>query len=345
MHKLVRRALKEGTPLIDKGKATFVWEGEKMPTLAGDFSHWQPVQMEQLEPGAFAYSVALPNDAYIEYSYYTDGVESERLRDPNNKRRTTNGMGKYNHHFGMREMKHTDLVRAKKGVAKGTVTEIKLTNPFIFGGSHGKRRLWLYQPPVAQPVPLLFVWDGNDYYKRAKITTIVDNLIAHGRIRPVAIAMLEHGKAARYIEYACSEGAIGALRYEVLPRAKQLLNLCPPSEQSYGVLGASMGGLMALYTALRMPEMFGRAFSQSGAFELDDHLMPVIDMVMHYPKTPLKLWMDCGLYEGLIHSNRRMVELLKEKEYSVTYREYPGGHNYTMWRDDLWRGLEALFGK
>jgi enterochelin esterase family protein len=345
MHKFVRRALKEGTPLIDKGKATFVWEGETPPVLAGDFSHWQPVKMEPIEAGAFAYTVNLPNDAYIEYSYFVGSTTGERLRDPHNKRRTSNGMGKYNHYFRMKDAKHTDLVRAKKGVQRGTVTEIKLMNPMFFGGTHGKRRLWLYQPPVEQPVPLLFVWDGNDYYRRAKLTTVIDNLIAHGRIRPVAVAMLENGKAARFVEYACSEATLGAFQYEVLPLAQQHLRLCPPSEQSYGVLGASMGGLMALYAGLRLSATFGQVFSQSGAFVLDGYEMPVVSMVKHQPKVDLKIWLDWGQYEDLAACNRQMAALLKEKDYSVNYREYAGGHNYTMWRDDLWRGLEYLFGK
>lgn len=345
MHKFVRRALKEGTPLIDRGKATFVWEGETAPVLAGDFSNWQAVKMEEIGVGAFAYTVNLPNDAYIEYCYFVGSVEGERLRDPNNKRRVSNGMGKYNHHFRMKDAQHTNLVRAKKGVQRGTVTEIKLVNPVLFGGTHGKRRLWLYQPPVEQPVPLLFVWDGNDYYRRARLTNVIDNLIAHGRIRPVAVALLENGKAARYIEYACSEAALGAFQYAVLPLAQQHLRLCPPSEQPYGVLGASMGGLMALYAGLRMPETFGRVFSQSGAFVMGDHEMPVIGMVRHQPKADLKIWLDCGQYEWLVTCNRQMAALLQEKDYSVNYREYPGGHNYTMWRDGLWRGLEYLFGK
>jgi enterochelin esterase family protein len=27
----------------------------------------------------------------------------------------------------------------------------------------------------------------------------------------------------------------------------------------------------------------------------------------------------------------------------VIYREFSAGHNYTAWRDDIWRGLEAMF--
>jgi enterochelin esterase family protein len=47
--------------------------------------------------------------------------------------------------------------------------------------------------------------------------------------------------------------------------------------------------------------------------------------------------------ETLLEPNRRMRALLEARGMLVGYREYPAGHNYTAWRDDLWRGLEALF--
>jgi enterochelin esterase family protein len=53
--------------------------------------------------------------------------------------------------------------------------------------------------------------------------------------------------------------------------------------------------------------------------------------------------MNAGLYEWLLEGNRWMHALLKEKNYNVKYREFSGGHNYTCWRNELWRGLEALF--
>jgi enterochelin esterase family protein len=52
--------------------------------------------------------------------------------------------------------------------------------------------------------------------------------------------------------------------------------------------------------------------------------------------------MDVGKFEYLLKTNQRMSELLVEKNYQVCCREYPGGHNHTSWRDDLWRGLEYL---
>src|SRR6478735_6381442 len=37
---LLERARREGAPLIDGERATFVWEGERPPRLAGDFNRW-----------------------------------------------------------------------------------------------------------------------------------------------------------------------------------------------------------------------------------------------------------------------------------------------------------------
>jgi enterochelin esterase-like enzyme len=106
-----------------------------------------------------------------------------------------------------------------------------------------------------------------------------------------------------------------------------------------------MGGLMALYTGMRVPQIFGRVLSQSGAFlfELANTPSVLRRLVRCEERKPLRIWMDVGLYEFLVESNRDMLALLQEKGYDVTYREYSAAHNYTAWRNDVWRGLEFLF--
>ena len=68
-------------------------------------------------------------------------------------------------------------------------------------------------------------------------------------------------------------------------------------------------------------------------------------MVRQMEVQPLKVWMDVGRYEFLYQGNQEMHALLAGRGYDVAYREYRGGHNYSAWRDDVWRGLEWLFGK
>ena len=107
-----------------------------------------------------------------------------------------------------------------------------------------------------------------------------------------------------------------------------------------------MGGLMALYTGLRNPDVFGHVVCQSGAFWFDDPRdMAIVELIRHVPVAPLKIWQDVGVLEGLLDGNRKMNALLNERGYSVRYREFSGGHNQTMWADNSWRGLETVYGK
>jgi enterochelin esterase family protein len=124
--------------------------------------------------------------------------------------------------------------------------------------------------------------------------------------------------------------------------ARQELDLVDPAAQpgAYGLLGASMGGLQALYAGLRAPGIFGHVLSQSGAFDQD---YVAWDLIRHGPPRPLRLWLDVGRHEWLLEPNRRLVSLLRDKGYDLGYHEHNGGHNYPSWRDQVWRGLEHLF--
>jgi enterochelin esterase family protein len=206
-----------------------------------------------------------------------------------------------------------------------------------------KRSVILYQPPVKQPVPLVVVFDGTDYLKRANLNIIADNLIAQKRVRPFAMAMIKDGGQARNVEYSCSDSTLGFISECVIPLAHEKLWLTPPGNRDYGLIGASMGGLMALYAGLRMPKMFGKVLCQSGAFIISEHEPVVIDLIKHIPAPKIEIWMDAGAYEWLLEGNRLIHALLKKSKYKVKYHEFSGGHNYTCWRNELARGLEALF--
>jgi len=347
MHPLLDRARKKGNPLIKGNTATFLWEGRTAPHLIDDSHEWEdhPISMEKLEPGLWAVTLTLQRDAYLEYGFM-DPETQERLDDPlNPDRYLWNGVGAYNHFFYMPKGGPTPLTNVLPGVPRGRVTRHKVDTDSMAVG--GERTVYLYQPPVKRPVPLVVVYDGPDYLRRGKLATIVDNLIAQKHIRPIALALVQNGGQARVIEYGCSELTLGFITEHVVGLAREHLNLVDVHQKpsAYGIMGASMGGLMALYTGLRLPEVFGKVLSQSGAFSFPEHEFITSDIVRHLPKPNIDVWMDVGALEGLLDCNRQMHALLKEKGYRVTYREYPGGHNYTAWRDDLSRGLEALFGK
>lgn len=343
----LQRARQEGTPLLDGEMVTFFWHGEQAPLLIGDFTDWEsaPVQMEKAGPQTWIYRLRLPPDAYMEYAFLQG---DQRLTDPFNRRRTPNGVGKYNHYFYMPQARPKRFGGRKAGdrLARGIVSHHRLSGEGLIVGK--QRLVHLYHPAAPGPYPLLVVWDGREYLHRARLPQMLDVLIAQGRVRPLALAMVENGGPARLLEYLCSEATLGFLRRQVLPLANSQLDLVDIQQQpgAFGVLGASMGGLMSLYTGLRLPHLFGRVLAQSGAFQLPGSGdMLVMDLIRQLEPLPLKIWLNVGLFDFpvILEANRRLRDLLAQRGYEFSYREYPAGHNYPAWRDELWQGLEFHF--
>ena len=189
----------------------------------------------------------------------------------------------------------------------------------------------------------MVVLDGQDYLRYARLPAIVENLMAQGRIGPLALALVSHGRQARVVEYACSEATAGFILNTVLPMARSEMNVV---DAPVAVLGASMGGLMALYLGITKPHAFNRVISQSGAFRASpvsysDVLSDVI--LPNCPAPPIDIWMDIGTFEYLLPGNREIHEILVARGYHVEYREYSGGHNWTCWRNELEFALTAMF--
>ncbi len=338
---LLERARTQGNPLISGSRATLVWENNPPPRVICDLYGWEssPQEMHPIPTGGWQFSFDLPPDAYLEYAFLA--ADGSRLRDPLNKRRVANGLGAYNHYFYMPEASPSPWIRRRPGIPRGQITRHDLHTGWFTARQN--QRIYLYHPPVAQPVPLLVVYDGTDYLRRARIAAIVDNLIAAKRIQPLAMALIANGRQARFVEYACSDATLGLLTQHVLPLAKNEIPLQQEGTGKHAVLGASMGGLQAVYTALRLPQIFGAAISQSGAFTIRGQDFVLHDLVQYLPRRPIRLWLDAGRLEFLLEANRHFKAHLEAHGYALTYREYNGGHNYTAWRNELPTALIEMF--
>ena len=92
-HPLLQRAQTSGTPVIEGGRATFLWQspprpGETPPAvdtppyLVGDFNGWDPdnaAPWSEAEEGLWSFSLEFPPDAYIEYALFLDARDSKRV--------------------------------------------------------------------------------------------------------------------------------------------------------------------------------------------------------------------------------------------------------------------------
>jgi enterochelin esterase family protein len=348
----LQRARKSGNPVIDGSEVTFFWDGRTAPTLLSDANNWNEKSnpFKRLSPrlrpastkSVWYCTLTLPRDAYVEYAFF-DRVSQEKFLDPLNRRTVSNGLGGRNNFFYMPQTMPSPFTVRRADIPVGALTSHRVETRWL--RDDYEREIFFYRPPVNEPVPLLVIYDGQDYLQRGKLTTMVDNLIADGRIRPIAMAFLPNGGRWRSVEYACSDATILWLDQVILPLAQEKLNLIDIHEEpgTFGVLGASLGGTMSLYTGLRMPDVFGRVLSQSGAYMIESRDFAIVDLVRHGQAQGIEIWMDVGRLDTLLEDNRKMHALLQEKKYQVAYREFSGGHNYSAWRDDLWHGLEAMF--
>jgi enterochelin esterase-like enzyme len=340
---LVERAKAEKTPLIVGEQATFVWTGERAPTLAGDITGWRPwetipggQQMEEVEPGVWSCTMTLPADAYVEYVYFVDG---QRRYDPFNPRHVPNGFGEQNNCFWMPQAPRSRLFRRQRGTKAGTVSQQIFKSMRLAGG---RRTARLYRPAHDGPYTLLLVLDGKDYFQRARVTTLVDNLIHQGTIPPLAIVFLDNARESRFAEYGCSEALVGFVAQELVPWVASQVSLVPQMG-SHCVLGSSLGGLAALWLGVRLPEIFGRVFSQAGGFALGfTKELGLTTILRLSERLPLRIYLDCGRFDPLLETNRMMKGLLEARGYDLHYREFNAGHNYPAWREDLAPGLEWL---
>lgn len=233
-----------------------------------------------------------------------------------------------------------------------------------------ERTVWVYRPPGFNPHQEPYGWalffDG-DGYRYVPTPTILDNLIAAGRIPPlVAIFVANASYEERRQALSCNRQFNRFLIEELLPWARPRYHLTDDPQRTI-VVGASYGGLAATYAAFQHPHIFGNVLAQSGAFYwrqgqdrtsdpgADTDWNWLIRQLAAAPHLPLRFHLDVGIYEtdlepwgadtNTLSTSRHMHDVLHAKGYAVDYVEFSGAHDFVGWRGALPDALTALVGK
>ncbi|WP_193372334.1 alpha/beta hydrolase, partial [Pseudomonas aeruginosa] len=224
----------------------------------------------------------------------------------------------------------------RKDVPRGKVERLGYSSQALAN----QRQLTLYTPPGYDPegqrYPLLVLFDEDHYARDVPTPTILDNLIAAGRIRPtLAVIVGNVDASSRGRELPCNEAFADMLAHELLPWLQQRYALS--EEPADRVLsGSSYGGLASGCIAYRYPERFGKVLSLSGSFWWGpDEQQPqwLVRQFAAGERLPLTFFLSSGLLEepeadGILGSNRSLRAALQGKGYPLHYREFPGGHDY-----------------
>lgn len=245
--------------------------------------------------------------------------------------------------------------RTPAAPAEGTVTAAEITSARL----GNTRALWVHRPahdpPDGRPWPVTVLLDGRDWHA-LPLAPLLDGLVDDGTLPPGLTVMVDPlDPATRTRELACDDAFVDFLGRELLPWLGRRHPITADPGRTL-VAGQSLGGLTAVYAALRAPDRFGRALSQSGSFWWPNVAVTggeserVARLAAEADTVPERVHLSAGLHEwALLDPNRRLRDALAARGAElgrdpghVVLTEFNGGHDRACWRAGLPDGLGFL---
>ncbi|MEO8073967.1 MAG: alpha/beta hydrolase-fold protein, partial [Acidobacteriota bacterium] len=329
--------------------AYFTYKGDANKVeIAGDFTQWKPKHWRNEIRAEGVPSNSIIGTAYefaptarVEYKLIVDG---KWITDPLNPNKIDNGVGGENSIFKMPDYQPTKWLEYQKTNGEKFFLPSNTEEIEVQSKIFGTRRIKVYLPggydsSYKLEYPVLYVMDGTDYIERAKATLIQETLVDAGKIKPFIMVFVDYKDRTK--EYWASDDYAKFLATEVVPAIDKQYNTIK-NRDGRAILGASLGGITSVHTALKYPEIFSRVGGQSSSFWVDDKRV-IKELETLDPKSKqFRFYFDTGTLEG-VENSRRVNDLLRGKGFSVVYEEGQAGHNWTAWRDRLADAFVALW--
>jgi len=221
------------------------------------------------------------------------------------------------------------------------------------------RNFYMYTPSgydqnPTEKYPVLYIMHGGGEDQRGwatqgKTDLILDNLIAAKKAVPMIVIMVDGNFPLNGFGEESLKVFEKELKQSIIPFVEK--NYRVKAETQYRALaGLSMGGIQTLYAGMRNTDMFSYlgVFS-SGWFASQKELT---DPQYEYWKnnadkinTNLKqLWISQGGKEDIAWQNCQIMRSkLDEMNIKYAYSEYPGGHSWPVWRNNIFNFAQVLF--
>ncbi len=222
------------------------------------------------------------------------------------------------------------------------------------------RKIYIYTPPgydnnPTKKYPVLYILHGGGedergWAQQGKTDLILDNLIAQQKAKPMLVVMPDFNMGGG----GFGEEGLKAFANEM----KQ--NIIPFIQKNYRTLnnagnralaGLSMGGINTLYTGVYNTDLFSYLGVFSSGWitgsqkDLADAQYNYLQKNRAKVEKNLKLfWISTGMKDDIAYNNCKvMLAKLDELKIKYTYDEYPGGHTWPVWRNNLYKFAPLLF--
>lgn len=222
------------------------------------------------------------------------------------------------------------------------------------------RQFYIYTPAgydenVNEKYPVLYILHGGGEDERGwaaqgKTDLILDNLIAEKRAKPMLVVMPDGninlpGFGENNLKMFEAE-----IKQCVIPFVEKNFRT-KTDAQNRALAGLSMGGLQTLYVGINNINLFSYlgVFSSGWILPMQSNLAESqyefmknnVDMI----NNNLKLfWISMGGKEDIAYNNCKvMLAKFDEMKIKYVYSEYPGGHTWPVWRNNLYKIAQLLF--
>jgi enterochelin esterase-like enzyme len=330
-------------------------------SVNGNLQHWiapEPLTKIDCEHFPFFYrSYVVPPDARLDYQFI---IDKKYQTDPLNNRTTPSG---YGHHSEIRMPKfvQTSEWQVIDSIPHGTIENFRWNtfipsplNKYILPG----RIVKVYLPhgyDSLSELPAVYVNDGDEMIEFAKLPTIIDNLIASGKIPPLIAVFIPPGNRQNEYLLKQRDRFVKAVCDKLVPAIdKKYKTSRSPLKRA--MIGISNGAHISLYTLMSRPDVFYNAGGQSTT--ITTWLIELSKQRAGEGKLslPLKLYFDCGRYDikqtdsdfgfiDFLEMNRRYSALLSSLHVPHYFKEVNDGHEWASWRERMPGMLIYFFGK
>lgn len=249
-----------------------------------------------------------------------------------------------------------------RSVPKGEVT----TETYASKTLGLERKLTVYTPPGfdrSKKYPVLYLLHGagddeTGWLQKGSANVILDNLYASGKAVPMIVVM-PNGFTRRPGDTPLGPDApIEAHRQRINRFESELLDdVIPVIEKRYPVIadshhralaGLSMGGSQTMRIGPTHPDTFAHLGVFSSGMRRRTEPSPE-DNSSSYPdakklNSALKLfWVSCGDRDRVLEAAKTYEQFLTEKNINHVWHLDSGGHEWSVWKNDLYLMAQRLF--
>ena len=332
-----------GLPFVSDDSVLFIYRGNaKKVDWMGDFNGWGynsnfKNNGTQISNTNIWYLIAsFPTDARLDYKVRVN--ENDWLLDVENPCQQWSGIGggSPNSELRMPRWQGDRVLNVRSDIRHGELKTDILMNSAVLGYQLNYNVYLPVNYKLLGKLPAVYVTDGYEYMhpKLGNMITILDNLIADKKIKPIIVIFIDHREPInrannkRMNELSMNEKYLTFFEKELIPQVESNFPVIHENN-SRAILGESMGGLTAAYFAFAEPRLFGMAGIQSPAFLFRPQIYKLCDN----PSQPIKISMTSGLINDASDASRKMKGILEKNACIYHYREVNDSHSWGNWRN------------